>query len=343
MLHFFLLYFLTIIFFAIYFKKKKYLSNYSGDSHQLFSNEKNIPLVGGFFLVIPILSINYNNIFYILIILSIFMLGFLSDRKVIVSAKKRFLCQIILIFFSVIFLDLKILSSRIFFFDNLLELFYFNILFTCFCLLILINGSNFIDGLNGLLLIYMTMVIYILLDTSLLSYTNVKLLFESEGKYILFLVITLIVITILNLTNSLMLGDAGAYVLSFFVGYLIIICHNSNPNVSPYFFITLLWYPCYENLFSIIRKLKNKFSPLSPDNNHLHQLIYQKFNKIISNKVLANNASSILMNIVNSIILLLAARYPYESFYQIKIISISIFLYTSTFFILNAKIKTLKK
>ena len=343
MLHFFLLYFLTIIFFAIYFKKKKYLSNYSGDNHQLFSNEKNIPLVGGIFLVIPILSINYNNIFYILIILSIFMLGFLSDRKVIVSAKQRFLFQIILIFFSVIFLDLKILSSRIVFFDNLLELFYFNILFTCFCLLILINGSNFIDGLNGLLLIYMTMVIYILLDTSLLSDTNVKLLFESEGKYILFLVITLIVITILNLTNSLMLGDAGAYVLSFFVGYLIIICHNSNPNISPYFFITLLWYPCYENLFSIIRKLKNKFSPLSPDNNHLHQLIYQKFNEIISNKVVANNASSILMNIVNGIILLLAARFPHESFYQIKIISISIFLYTSTFFILNAKIKTLKK
>ncbi len=336
MLYFFLLYFLTIIFFAIYFKKKKYLSNYSGDNHQLFTNEKNIPLVGGIFLVIPILSINYNNIFYILIILSIFMLGFLSDRKVIISAKQRFLLQIIIIFFSVIFLDLRILSSRILFFDNLLELLYFNILFTCFCLLILINGSNFIDGLNGLLLIYMTTVIYVLLDTSLLLDTNVKLLFESDGKYILFFIITLIVITILNLSNSLLLGDAGAYILSFFVGYLIIICHNSNPDISPYFFITLLWYPCYENLFSIIRKLKNKFSPLVPDNNHLHQLIYQRFNKIISDKVIANNASSILMSIINGIILLLAARYPYESSYQIKIILISIFLYTSTFFILNS-------
>ena len=133
-----------------------------------------------------------------------------------------------------------------------------------------------------------------------------------------------------------MLGDAEAYILSFFVGYLIIICHNSNPDISPYFFITLLWYPCYENLFSIIRKLKNKFSPLVPDNNHLHQLIYQRFNKIISDKVIANNASSILMSIINGIILLLAARSPYESSYQIKIILISIFLYTSTFFILNS-------
>ena len=90
-----------------------------------------------------------------------------------------------------------------------------------FLLIILINGSNFIDGLNGLLLIYMTIVLFVLLDTSLLSNTNLKLLLEIDGTYILFLVITLVVIIILNLMNLLMLGDAGAYVLSFFVGYLL--------------------------------------------------------------------------------------------------------------------------
>ena len=47
-------------------------------------------------------------------------------------------------------LELKIVSSRVFFFDNLLQNIGFNILFTSFCLLILVNGSYFIDGLNGL-------------------------------------------------------------------------------------------------------------------------------------------------------------------------------------------------
>ena len=259
-------------------------------------------------------------------ILSIFTLGFLSDQKILVSAKKRFLFQIILIFFSVVFLDLKILSSRILYFDTLLEIFAFNIFFTSFCLLILINGSNFIDGLNGLLLIYMTTVIYILLELNLNS------LIEINEPYILFLIIALILVIILNFTNTLMLGDAGAYVLSFFVGYLVIKCHNSNPNISPYFFITLLWYPCFENLFSIIRKLINNSSPLKPDNSHLHQLIYQKFNKAMyRKKVLANNASSILISVINIIILLFAARYPYETIYQIKIILSSIFLYSLTF------------
>ena len=331
-MYIFLLYNLLVLFLALYFKKKNFFSNYSGDNHQLFSNEKNIPLVGGIFLIIPMLFISYQNIFYNLMILSIFTLGFLSDQKILVSAKKRFLFQIILIFFSVIFLDLKILSSRILYFDTLLEIFAFNIFFTSFCLLILINGSNFIDGLNGLLLIYMTTVIYILLELNLNS------LIEINEPYILFLIIALILVIILNFTNTLMLGDAGAYVLSFFVGYLVIKCHNSNPNISPYFFITLLWYPCFENLFSIIRKLINNSSPLKPDNSHLHQLIYQKFNKAMyRKKVLANNASSILISVINIIILLFAARYPYETIYQIKIILSSIFLYSLTFFILKSK------
>ena len=140
MFYFLSLYTLLVIYFSYHFKKKKYFSNYSGDNHQFFSNERNIPLVGGIFLVIPILSINYNNIFYILIILSIFMLGFLSDRKVIISAKQRFLLQIIIIFFSVIFLDLRILSSRILFFDNLFRNWYF---FLSDCIGKLYSEKNF--------------------------------------------------------------------------------------------------------------------------------------------------------------------------------------------------------
>tara|TARA_B100000242_G_C42974118_1_gene452102 strand:+ start:14 stop:1024 length:1011 start_codon:yes stop_codon:yes gene_type:complete len=332
MFYFFLLYNLLILYLALHFKKKKYFSNYSGDSHQIFSNKKDIPLVGGIFLIMPILSISYHIYLYSLMIISILILGLLSDQKILSSAKKRFLFQIILILFSVVCLDLKILSSRIIYFDMLLEISAFNIFFTTFCLLILINGSNFIDGLNALLLIYMTTVIYILLDL------NLKLLVEINETYILFLFMTLTLVIMLNITNTLMLGDAGAYVLSFFVGYLIILCHNSNPNISPYFFITLLWYPCFENLFSIIRKLVNNFTPLAPDNSHLHQLIYQKFNKTLyKNKLAANNASSILISLINVIILLFAARYPYETIYQIKIILISIFLYTLTFFVLNSK------
>ena len=331
-MYYFLTYSFLVILVSIFFKKKKLLLNYTGDRHQSFSNQKNIPLIGGIFLILPLILINYQNIVYSILLILIFLLGFLSDQKILISAKKRFLLQIILVFFSVIFLDLEILTSKLILFDYFLKNHVFNIFFTAFCLLILINGSNFIDGLNGLLLSYMTFIIFILLKLGLLN----ELLINSD--FINYLICFTIIIILLNLCNYLMLGDAGAYILSFFVGYLIIKCHILNPNISPYFFITLLWYPCYENLFSIIRKLKSKLSPLIPDNNHLHQLIYIRFKKkIIRSQLIANNISSLIIFLVNFIIILISSLNPYSSFYQIKLIIFSIFLYSIIFIIIKKR------
>ena len=332
-MYFFLTYSIFVVLVSIFLKKKKFFLNYTGDKHQLFSNKKNIPLVGGIFLIIPLIFINYQNIVYSILLILIFLLGFLSDQKILISAKKRFLIQIALIFFSVIFLDLKILSSKLIFFDYLLKNSIFNIFFTSFCLLILINGSNFMDGLNGLLLSYMTFIIFILLKLGLL---NELLISDDLVNYLIFFII---IIILLNLSNYLMLGDTGAYILSFFVGYLIIKCHISNPNISPYFFISLLWYPCYENLFSIIRKLKSKLSPLIPDNKHLHQLIYARLKKkIFKDKLIANNVSSLLITFTNFIIILISSINPYSSIYQIKLIIFSVFLYSFLFIAIKKRL-----
>ena len=327
MLYLTLIYSLVVISLSYCFKKKKLFSNYTGDRHQLFSNKKNIPLVGGIFLLLPIILINYQNINYNILVILVFLIGFFSDRKILISPKKRFLFQVTLVLFSVILLDLEIVSSRLNLFDSLLQNSTFNIIFTSFCLLILINGSNFIDGLNGLLLFYMTFVILILLKVDLLNELKIN------QNLIVYLIFFMLVIILLNLSNFLMLGDAGAYVLSFFVGYLIIKCHYSNPYVSPYFFITLIWYPCFENLFSIIRKLNSKFSPFTPDNNHLHQLFIQfsSKKKIIKNRLAVNNVSSIVISFYNFLIIFISSLNPYSSIYQIKIIIFSTSLYLLLF------------
>ena len=209
----------------------------------------------------------------------------------------------------------------------------FNIFFTSFCLLILINGSNFIDGLNGLLLIYMTLLLFVIFKLELIPQIIINK--ELFINFIFFMIILII----LNLFNILMLGDTGAYLIGFFIGYLIIICHKFNPNISPYFFITLVWYPCYENLFSIIRKLKSKFSPLAPDSNHLHQLVYRLIKKrFFKNNLFANNISSVLINSLNLLIVSISLNDPYNTVYQIKLIAASTILYTFLFMFLNSKI-----
>jgi len=334
MLYFYTLYTALIILINIYFKKKKFLSNYTGDHHQLFSNTKNIPLLGGIFLIVPLILINYENYIYALLIIFASLIGIFSDTKILVSPKKRFLFQIFLIFFSVIFLNLEILSSRVMFFDNLLEEKIFNIVFTSFCMLVLLNGSNFIDGLNGLLITYVSIVIIMLFKLNLISEFS---LHEDQIKYLIFF---LLILNILNFCNLLMLGDTGAYILSFFVGFLIISCHKLNPYISPYFFITIIWYPCYENLFSIIRKLKSDSSPLNPDNKHLHQLLYLVVKKnYIKNSLFANNTSSLIINIVNLAIIYVSSMNPYSSIYQITLIIISLIIYTAVFTLLKNKMK----
>ena len=49
---------------------------------------------------------------------------------------------------------LQIYSTKIYFLDLILENIWISFFFTTFCILIAINGTNFIDGLNGLVLGY---------------------------------------------------------------------------------------------------------------------------------------------------------------------------------------------
>ena len=173
-----------------------------------------------------------------------------------------------LILLFVIIFDVKINSSRIELFDIILNNKFFAIFFSAFCLLILINGSNFIDGLNGLLISSTIIILFMLtklnlIDNSIISDQSINLI-----------ILILLLLLLLNIFNILMLGDSGAYLLGFFIGFIIISSHISNPDISPYFFISLIWYPCFENLFSILRKLNREFSPLKPDSKHLHQLVF---------------------------------------------------------------------
>ena len=69
------------------------------------------------------------------------------------------------------------------------------------------------------------------------------------------LIFTLLIIFILNLLNKIYLGDGGSYLLSFVIGISIIKLYSQNTQISSLFIILLLWYPCFENLFSFVALL----------------------------------------------------------------------------------------
>ena len=304
--------------------------NYSGDNHQSFSNVGNIPLSGGIFIIFPIIYLYSKDLILVTFLSTIFLLGFFSDRKILVSPKKRFLFQVISILLFVIIADLKILTSRIELFDIMLSNQVFAYLFSTFCLLILINGSNFIDGLNGLLISYSLIVIYTLGNLELIS----DQIISNQNFYLILWLMLLVLF--LNILNILMIGDGGAYLLGFLLGFVIITSHENNPSISPYFYISIIWYPCFENLFSILRKLNKKFSPLNPDNKHLHQLVFFFVKeKINLSTILSNNLSSAILIFFNFSIIYISSLNPSSTMYQVKLILCSIIFYITGYFMLN--------
>ena len=147
------------IFFLINHVAIKYnllLDNKKSSIHKIFIDKKsNPPFIGGIFVLLSLLFFLPNiEINLKIFIFLIFMSGFLSDIQILKSANLRFIIQIVLVLFAVTILNKYVESVRLSFLDDLLKNNYFRLLFTSFCILIVINGTNFIDGLNTLVIGY---------------------------------------------------------------------------------------------------------------------------------------------------------------------------------------------
>ncbi len=311
-------------------KKKKLILSVTGFHHQSFVNNP-VPLTGGIFFLVPTIYLFLSDhLIFLCAYILLFLLGLLSDLKIFESAKKRFLIQLIIILLFVTLSKLQVTPTKIDFLDDLIGNTYWSYLFTAFCLMILINGSNFIDGLNGLLLGYFSLIIIFLFNLDLIYSMG----FSETVIRSYFIVIFFILL--LNFFNQLFLGDSGAYSISFLVGFLLIEIYNNNQNISPYFIIVLLWYPCFENLFSIIRKNFRKKNPLEPDTEHFHQKLFIFFKQKLKLSGLKSNVlSSILILFSNSIIFFVASKAVSHSIFQICLLIVCISLYLSVYLLVD--------
>ena len=147
--------------------------------------------------------------------------------------------------------------------------------------------------------------------------------------------ISLIILLIFNILNKLYIGDSGVYVLAVFSGYILIDVFAQNHNISPYFIVNIFWYPAFEILFSLIRKLKSKYSPLIPDTNHLHQLLFNFYLKKINlSKKYLNSITGLSINIFNGTILFLASLQLTSTKIQIMFLALSLVIYVTSYFLL---------
>ena len=303
--------------------------------HKSFINgHKTIPLSGGFvFFLILVFFLPENYQYFTILIFFVFLVGLLSDLDILHSPLFRITFQAIIIVVYLFLFDNFVSSIRLDFFDNLLNIFFIKLFFTSFCILVLINGTNFIDGVNTLVVGY-----FILVASNVLYLTEVNNL-DLDILLVSICLTSLVVIYIFNFFGKIYLGDGGAYLISFVIGVTLIRFSNENYLVSPYYIVALLWYPAYENLFSIIRKKILKKTPSTPDNEHLHQFIYLYLDKSFNiDKNLSNSLSGILICLYNLFYFLTI----FDNFYHTEILVYSIIFnvlfYNLLYFLLRKKL-----
>lgn len=147
----------------------------------------------------------------------------------------------------------------------------FAIIFTIFAIGGVANAINIIDGYNGLSAGY-----------ALITLAALAWIAAQAGDGIIFFCALAMAGALLGFfiwnwpLGKIFLGDGGAYLLGFWMAEICVLLVVRNPLLQPRLFLALMIYPVFETLFTVYRrKILQKQSPGSPDNMHLHQLIYK--------------------------------------------------------------------
>ena len=292
-----------IKYFLLILKKSKsnLLADDQFDKPQAFHENSTYRLGGITIFSLLILVFSYlfffkNILFleYILFCISFFLLGLVDDFKIKTRPKFRLLVMIILLITLVIYNDFYIEKSGLEFLNHLLKIDIFSLFFICLCFLFIINGSNLIDGFNGLLGFHALTIFIILLVINLIG--------ENDNlAYILFYICLVVLIFLkFNFPKAQMfLGDSGAYLVGTLISISTIKTSIANPSISPFFFCVVLFYLFFEVFFSFFRKIfVAKQTPLFPDNQHLHMSLYKLLLKKYKTKLKSNYIVSIYINLI---------------------------------------------
>lgn len=97
------------------------------------------------------------------------------------------------------------------------------------------------------------------------------------------------------ISGRFFLGDMGSYGLGAAVA-LYGLWFVSEGTISASFLACLLAYPCLDLLMSIFRRVIDRRSPFSPDNEHLHNRLFRQIRGRIDNPVLANSLTGLLIS-----------------------------------------------
>lgn len=305
---------LAVQFITISYSKKfnLFIDSHLEDKPQRF-HQNSTPRAGGIGILLGMFAVLSTPIGWKLLVSMIlaFISGIFEDFNRSLQPRVRLLLQVIAAGAAIL-----LTHSVISYLGLGIYLPYFvAITFSIFSIVGLMNAMNIIDGFNGLASGATLLILLSLGHTSLLVGDQEML------NMIMIVGSAVFAFFIVNFPKGkIFLGDGGAYLIGFVVALIGIFLASTYPNISPWYILAILGYPVWEVIFSIYRKMKAGRSPLQPDGNHLHMLVYRHITQ-------NNPLTSILLLAGYAPFILLSSMFPHNSKANILILLIFIVSY----------------
>ncbi|MCW5649321.1 MAG: glycosyltransferase family 4 protein [Ramlibacter sp.] len=146
-----------------------------------------------------------------------------------------------------------------------------SVLFTAFAVSGAANAVNIIDGFNGLasgsVLVALAALGMIAAQAGDTELVHLCLLVGAVAAGFLMVNFPF---------GKIFLGDGGAYLLGFLMGWIAVMLPMRNPSVSVWATLLACAYPIVETGFSIVRRRRHHRSPGAADRLHLHSLVNRR-------------------------------------------------------------------
>ena len=249
-------------------KKGIFIDDHNSDLPQKLHSEPT-PRIGGLGIFVALLFMARDmklGLFLILCLIPAFLAGFLEDLFAKISPSRRLLIMSVSGAMAIYLMEAVVTD-----FGLLQVPYWIGILVTMVAILGLINGTNMIDGFNGLSS-----------GVSFLIFTTYFIISVIVGDEVMAYICLVVMAAILGFLvfnfpgGKVFLGDGGAYSLGFLLAVVSIMLVKRNEVISPWFAFVCLIYPVWEVIFSFTRRtLVHRLSPLYPDSKHVHQLIFR--------------------------------------------------------------------
>ena len=270
---------ICLIFLNKFFAKLFKLYDHPNNERKL--HKKSTPLTGGLIIILNLIfycffleSFNFDiNIFlkkfnyyiFLTTCIVLYLFGVLDD-KFSISPNTKFILLIIIIL-PIIILDSNISLSiiRLSFLGQDYYIGNFTIVWTVLCFLLLFNAINMFDGINLQVGFYILFVFIFFISNDF----NKAFFISLSAGVISFL--------ILNFRSNSFLGDGGAYLISFLLGYFFIKMYNLKIILHADQVVLFMLIPGLDLMRLFIIRILNKKHPFSADRNHLHHLLLKKF------------------------------------------------------------------